>query len=271
MQQLRLGVVNFLNTTPLIEGLELTDGIALVPRVPSSLVGCLEEGVVDFALASSIDYQRSSHDLRILQVGLLSSDGQTSTVRLCSRKPIEEVTTVHCDTDSHTSVALLSIVLKDLFGTDVTSIPTDISKFSDDSAQWPESILMIGDKVVTNQQRYSSHVYELDLGEAWKRHTGLPFVFAVWMGRASLDRETVRFAAITLDRQKRRNMQRLEQLVSTHATDRGWTSNAALAYVDGTMQYSWSNDHKDSLQLFFERAFELGIIPEVRPIKFFDW
>lgn len=271
MQQVRLGVVSFLNTTPLIEGLELTDGITLVPRVPSSLVGCLERGVVDFSLASSVDYQRSSQDLRILQVGLLSSDGQTSTVRLCSRKPIEQVTTVHCDTDSHTSVALLSIMMKDLFETDVSIIPTEINKLSDDPALWPESILMIGDKVVRTQPTSLLYEYELDLGEVWKMHTGLPFVFAMWMGNATLDMETVRFAAMTLDRQKRRNMQRLEQLVSTHATDRGWDSTAALAYVDGTMQYSWSKNHEDSLQLFFERAYELGIIREIRPIEFFDW
>ena len=56
---IRLGVVNFLNATPLIEGLEGVDDVELVPRVPSDLIGCLERREVDIALASSIDYQKS--------------------------------------------------------------------------------------------------------------------------------------------------------------------------------------------------------------------
>ena len=74
-QTIRVGVVNFLNATPLIEGMSAVEGIELVPKVPSDLIGCLERGEVDFALASSIDYQRSSIDLGILPYGVLSSDG----------------------------------------------------------------------------------------------------------------------------------------------------------------------------------------------------
>ena len=109
---LRLGVVNFLNATPLIDGIETTQGINLIQKVPSELVGCLERDEVDFALASSIDYQKSNKDFAILPVGALSSDGETLTVRLCSRIPFEKIAEVYCDIDSHTSIALLQIVLR---------------------------------------------------------------------------------------------------------------------------------------------------------------
>ena len=68
-----LGVVNFLNTTPLISGLEFVEGVEFVHEVPSELIGCLERHEVDIALASSIDYQRSEIDLRILPVGVLTA------------------------------------------------------------------------------------------------------------------------------------------------------------------------------------------------------
>ena len=64
-QNLRLGVVNFLNTAPLIDGISAIDGIQLLPRVPSELIGCIEHGEVDIALASSIDYQRSEWKLTL--------------------------------------------------------------------------------------------------------------------------------------------------------------------------------------------------------------
>jgi chorismate dehydratase len=269
MQQVRLGVVSFLNTVPLIDGLELVDGISLVPNVPSSLIGCLEAGEVDLALASSIDYQKSKESLRILKVGLLSSDGPTLTVRLCSRVPIEEVQEVHCDVDSHTSVVLLQIVLKDMYGKDITIIPTEIRELSKNTNDWPESILMIGDKVISSIGD-SQYAHELDLGEAWKDQTGLPFVFAIWMGKPDLEQEVVQFASMSLERQLKRNLQRLEQIVSSSASTRGWNTVEALRYVGGTMQYNWSDRHASSLALFFHRANEIGIISKARKIQYFD-
>ncbi|HIB49918.1 MAG TPA: hypothetical protein EYO40_01285, partial [Phycisphaerales bacterium] len=97
---LRLGVVNFLNASPLIDGIDSVKGINLIHKVPSELVGCLERDEVDLALVSSIDYQISKKEFAILPVGVLSSEGETLTVRLCSRIPFEKITEVHCDIDS---------------------------------------------------------------------------------------------------------------------------------------------------------------------------
>ena len=44
-----------------------------------------------------------------------------------------------------------------------------------------DACLLIGDKVVCNAPQ--AHPHELDLAEAWKQWTGLPFVFATWMTR----------------------------------------------------------------------------------------
>jgi chorismate dehydratase len=269
MQKVRLGVVSFLNTVPLIDGLEMIEGISLVPKVPSALIGCLESGEVDLALASSIDYQRSSETLRIMKVGLLSSDGQTLTVRLCSRVPIADVQEVHCDVDSHTSLALLQIVMKDMYRKDITIVPTEIRDLGKNNNDWPESVLMIGDKVVTSANE-SEYDYELDLGEAWKKETGLPFVFAVWMGKSNIAPEILELASMSLARQLKRNLQCLEQVVSSSATVRGWNPIEALRYVSGTMQYNWSDRHIESLELFFNRAHEIGIIPHARKIQYFD-
>jgi len=180
-QNIRLGVVNFLNASPMTEGVQAVEGIDVVAKVPSELVGCLERGEVDVALASSIDYQQSSMNLGILPVGVLSSDGESMTVQLCSRVPFQECREVHCDSDSHTSIALLQIILKEQFGNTPSIVSTDIRSMNRCSSSWPEAVLIIGDKVISSGFG-EEYPYTLDLGQAWKKQTGLPFVFAAWFG-----------------------------------------------------------------------------------------
>ncbi|MEM9083757.1 MAG: MqnA/MqnD/SBP family protein, partial [Planctomycetota bacterium] len=176
----RLGAVSYLNTLPMIEGLGKLAEVTLTLTPPSELASMLERDEVDLALASSIDYQRSSIPLAILPVGMIGSSGPTLTVRLFSRVPIEDLKTVACDVDSHTSVTLLRIVLQQQHGLSPELLPFDADALehrhnaADDD--WPESLLLIGDKVVTASPPAIVYPHQLDLGEAWKDLTGLPFV-----------------------------------------------------------------------------------------------
>ncbi|HIB50875.1 MAG TPA: hypothetical protein EYO40_06320 [Phycisphaerales bacterium] len=264
-QTIRVGVVNFLNATPLIEGMSAVEGIELVPKVPSDLIGCLERGEVDFALASSIDYQRSSIDLGILPYGVLSSDGYSLTVQLCSRLPFQHVAKVHCDSDSHTSIALLQIILKNKFNISPEIVPTDIRSMKQCSSDWPDTVLIIGDKVVASDCQ-SEYAFTLDLGEAWKKQTGLPFVFAMWQGRLDCPTSDVKTLSVLLQRQLLYNLHRIEQVVSSHAQSRGWEPSLALQYVTEHMNYQFTDAHEESLELFYALAKSDGIIDKAIPI-----
>ena len=264
-QIIHVGVVNFLNATPLIEGISAVDGIELLSKVPSDLIGCLERGEVEFALASSIDYQRSSIDLGILPHGVLSSDGESLTVQLCSRLPFHTVTKVHCDSDSHTSVALLQIILKNKFNITPEIVPTDIRAMQQCNSDWPDTVLVIGDKVVASNCQ-SEYTFTLDLGEAWKAQTGLPFVFAMWQGRLDCSDFAVNKLSVLLQRQLLYNLHRIEQVVSSHALSREWEPSLALQYVTEHMCYQFTEAHKESLELFYALAKSNGIIDEVLPI-----
>jgi chorismate dehydratase len=270
MQQetLRLGVVNYLNASPLIDGISSIEGIKLIHKVPSELVGCLERDEVDFALASSIDYQKSKHEFSIMPVGVLSSEGETLTVRLCSQIPLEQITEVHCDIDSHTSIALLQIVLQKKYGVRPNIISCDVNSLNKDESKWAEAVLMIGDKVVTSLIG-TKYPIQLDLGEAWAEQTGLPFVFAMWFGEQHISSTSVHRASIVLDRQRRCNALRLEQVVSEHARSRGWDVDLAFRYVTKHIQYTFTQSHKESLELFFELYASLGILDEVVPLRFY--
>ena len=267
----RIGVVPYLNTLPLINGLDRLEGIDLQRRVPSQLIGLLQGGDVDVALCSSIDYQRSSHPVDILPVGMLGCGGETLTVRLFSRIPLDRVRTVACDTDSHTSVALLSIIFDRTWNQRIEVVPFDHATAGRIGADGPEAILLIGDKVMSNTLDQAVYEHQLDLGTAWAESTGMPFVFATWLCRRDVDEDVerrIRRAAMVLDRQRRHNDQRLERIAFQHSGDNGWDFEQANRYLGTLLEFDLGDAHVESLDFFYKEAFRIGLIEEVRPVRF---
>ena len=72
---LTIGFVSYLNTLPLVGGLERVEGLRLAPSVPADEVGLLESVWVDVALCSVVDLVRSSAPLCVLPVGMLGCEG----------------------------------------------------------------------------------------------------------------------------------------------------------------------------------------------------
>jgi chorismate dehydratase len=265
---IRLGVVSFVNTLPLIDGLERLADVELRHSVPSLLLDQLLDGSVDVALCSSIDYQRSPVPLVVLPVGLLGCDGPTLTVRLYSTQPIEQLQRVYCDTDSHTSIALMRILLKEMHGLEPELIDYDAREHvaRNRPIDWPEAMLLIGDKVVTDSPPAVRYPHQLDLGAAWVELTGLPFVFALWMARQDAEPPGLRSAAAILDRQRRHNRERVDWMIHHKARPRQWPGDLARDYLKQHIAYEFTDDRRAGLELFFDKSKQHGLIAERRPL-----
>ncbi len=267
----RVGVVSFVNTLPLIDGLHGCRELDLRAAVPSRLLDRLLTGEVEIALCSSIDYQRSAVPLVILPVGRLGCDGPTMTVRLYSQTPIDRIERVHCDTDSHTSVALLRILLDRQYGIRPEFVDYDAADpASAGSGPWPAAMLLIGDKVVTDSPPAVRYPHQLDLGAAWHELTGLPFTFAVWMARADADPDRLRLASAILDLQRRRNRPLLDRIVHDSAVPRGWPADLAREYLGQRLRYEWSDAAAAGLEAYWSAAAEMGLIAGLRPTRTLD-
>jgi chorismate dehydratase len=270
----RLGVVSFINTLPLIDGLENLRDVELRHSVPSLLLDQLLAGETDVALCSSIDYQRAPPDqpLVILPVGLLGCDGATLTVRLYSAEPIERMLRVYCDTDSHTSIALLRILLKEIHDLEPELVDYDAREHvaGNRPLEWPEAMLLIGDKVVTDSPPAVRYPYQWDLGAEWTRHTGLPFVFALWLAKESTDPALLRLAWMALDHQRRHNRERIDWVVHSRARPRHWPVDLAADYLQSHIAHEWTSQRQAGLELFFDKALEHGLIRERRPLRLFE-
>jgi len=262
----RLGVVEFLNTQPIISGLDVLDGIQLKAAVPSRLIHLLDDGEVDAALCSSIDYHRSRHELVILPAPPLGCDGATHTVRLYSKTPLETVQRVHCDTDSHTSIVLLQVIMQECHGRGIEVIPFEAGP----SLDWPEAVLLIGDKVVSDAPDGDLMPYQLDLGEAWKQLTGLPFIFGAWLARADADPIAQRLACTVLDRQYRYNRMHLEGVIAEAGENRNWPGALAHEYLSNGIRYEFGASQRAGLERFYALAGQHGLVDVRTPIRWLD-
>jgi len=265
VQPLRLGVVRFLNTQPIISGLEVCDDIDLTEAVPSNLIELLEAGEVDAALCSSIDYQQSSMPLVILPAPSLGCLGATQTVRLYSTTPFETLDEVYCDSDSHTSVVLLQVLLREAYSREVRVVPFDAAA---EVVPWPPAVMLIGDKVVSGSPPPGHYPYQLDLGEAWHELTGLPFLFGIWLAGADLDQVDARRIVSILDRQYRYNRLHSENLIGRESRARNWPHDKAEDYLSSGIRYEFGPLQLKGLERFHELAAAHGFIERCRPLRF---
>ena len=257
--------MSYLNAKPLLDGLDADPGVRLRLGVPSELRGVLEVGEADAALLPVFDLFDSPQPLRMLDAGGIGCDGPTLTVRLLSRRPIERVRRVMLDSDSHTSVALLKVLLR-WRGVEPVCLPWsprggggaggEARGAGLPSAEQADAVLLIGDKVVTSRRGGEAFPHELDLGEAWKRATGLPFVFAAWTARSDADR--ARLAGV-LRGARERGVARAHRLAEAYAEGHGWPTDLARRYLGEVLRYEIGPRQVEAIRRFGRACFEMGL------------
>ncbi len=251
----RLGAVSFLNTLPLVDGLADDARISLRYAVPSALPELLHTGQVDASLVPVIDVARSRGAWQRVGDACIGSDGLTLTVRVFSKVPAEQIDLLHVDGDSHTSVALARVIWSHVYGRDIEQARLPAGSRPQDC----RSVLLIGDKVVTTPMPGFEH--QVDLGEAWKRWTGLPCVFAGWAGppRGGLDE-----LGASLGQARDRGVAKAAELAARGAPGRNWPIDIAVDYLTRKLMFKLDARGEQGIARFFELAGELGLTAPLR-------
>ncbi len=174
----RIGAVSYLNTRPLLLGMEQSpfkERIDLVKSYPAQIAQDLLDDTIDIGLIPVAIMPLLSNP-QIVSKYVIGTEGEVASVALFSQVPMDQIEKVYLDYQSRTSVALAKILFKQHWKKEVEFlIATEgyINEISGITAG-----IIIGDRALASLNRFE-HIY--DLGLAWKAHTGLPFVFAAWV------------------------------------------------------------------------------------------
>jgi len=231
-----IGSVPYLNAAPLTYGLE--DEVLLVP--PDKLATKLRADELDAALVSVTEVL--FHDgYDVLDGVAIASHGEVKSVFLTHRMPLDQITEVHCDPASLTSVNLLRVLLAER-GCRPAFIP--LGHYED--AEMHDAVLLIGDPAITFLRGPHPQHTIWDLGKSWQVLTGLPFVYAVWALRRGRHSDLLR--------QKLRNAKAngLAHLSAIVETRREFDPPFRRAYLGGHIQYDLGPAEKRGVVKFVE-------------------
>jgi chorismate dehydratase len=184
LDKIKVGIVSYLNTRPLIYGLQerpLARQIELIEAYPARLADMLANDEIDLGLipVAAIPKLKEYHIVGDYCIG---TEGEVASVCLFSEVPVEKIERIYLDYQSRSSVALLKWLIKEYWGIHPQLIETYDENFIRE-IKGASAGLVIGDRAL-RQRKVSTFIY--DLGAEWRFVTGLPFVFAAWVANKPL-------------------------------------------------------------------------------------
>jgi chorismate dehydratase len=244
--KIRVAAVSYLNTKPLLYGIthhDIYNEIDLVEDYPAKIAQLLIDDKIDLGLIPVAATTRlSSWDL----VGdyCIGCDGAVASVCLFSEEPMEKIDKVILDYQSRTSVNLTRILLNEYWKKDVVFIEATGEDYRKE-IKGTSAGVVIGDRAL--EQRLHSK-YSYDLGEAWKAHTGLPFVFAAWISNKKLPAGFVQ----RFNKANETGLQNLDKVVALNP----YSFYNLKHYFSANISYVLTENKKEGLALFLQKLKE---------------
>jgi chorismate dehydratase len=265
MSAIRAGVVEYLNARPLVHGLDARpDLFSLQYDVPARCAGLLRDGAVDIALLPAIEYLRRP-DYRVVPDIAVSSIGPVASVALFTTRPTAAIRSIAIDSNSRTAVALLRVLCAQWFDIE----PKFVTMHPDLQAMLKrcDAALLIGDVALFTEHETVVDLDKIDLGEEWTEMTGLPFVWAFWVGRA----EAVRTEHVQALRAARdAGIAAIDDVVAAQQIDDEEQAELAREYLRSNVKFDLTEDGRAGVKRFFAAAADIGIVPQAAGLRFFD-
>lgn len=258
----RVSAVSFINARPLVCGLDEERALFDVQYdLPAACAARLHAGEVDLGLIPAIEYLAG--DYHLVPDMAIGSDGPILSVALFAAVPIRQVQRIAVDTSSRTSVALTRVLCATLWHIDPVFVP--VRPVLAEMLAEADAALVIGDPALDIDP--GAHgVEKLDLGEAWRQLTGLPFVYAAWAGRPGvLGPPHLR----ALGRARDRGLAAVDDLAREYGGPGGERAGAIRSYLRHNLRYTFGPRERAGLERFFALAAEVQYAPLVKPLRFF--
>lgn len=287
MKKLRISVVQYLNTAPLVYGFThgpLKGKYDLSFTIPSRCADDLREGRADVAIIPAIEFQRIE-GLVVLPGMAIAAKRRVRSLLIVSRNPIGEVESIALDRSSRSTQALTRILCSESWqiAPRFFEAPLETGSMLENA----DAALLIGDpalrlailaanystlgadgELVCNADKLginasgALHIY--DVVQEWRRLSGLPAVLAIWAGRSEMMTSEVvaDFAA-----SKAYGVANIAEISAVAAEEEGWPAAELLTYLRENIDFSLDEENLAGLELYYCLAAKLRLIPQARSIE----
>lgn len=269
---LRVGRIPYANVFPVYRALEqiLPPGaVEFVEGHPAELNRMLRDGALDISPSSSIEYARHPERYLLVPDISIAARDRVMSVFLLSNRPLDALPDgpIAMTEASDSSVVLLEILLRQFLRKGNPLVRSPLSP-SEALKRYP-ACLAIGDAAIRAWLDRAAP-FLTDMGSWWRRETGKPFVFALWI---------VSRSALETKGEALRNFARA--LLSAKAMAREAISKEAERPIGpdwipvdfridywNNLSYDLSISEREGLVLFYALAARIGQIPSAPELRF---
>jgi predicted solute-binding protein len=259
----RLAASSYLNSAPLIWSFlngPHRGSVNFVEAVPARCAELLADAAVEGALVPVIEYQRIPCGFLVPNVCVGSQKEVLSVVLVSKNKRLEDIRSVALDNSSRTSATLVKVIFREFLQHEPewTNRAPNLAEMLEKN----DAALIIGDPGMTFP-RQGLNVW--DMASLWQEHTGLGFVFAMWMVR---DEVIERARAVDFAGARDEGVAHIEEIVRSYENKIPMPATELRNYLTENIVFNVDESMEKGLRLYFELAFKHGLIQRVKPLRF---
>ena len=294
MGKLRISIVEFLNTAPLVWG--FTDGplagkYDLSFAVPSQCAEDLRAGRADIGIIPSIEYQRMDNMVALPGMAIAAKN-EVRSLLVISKVPIEMAQSIALDTNSRSTVALARILCRKHWN--ISPEFVDMPPDADEMLARADAAVVIGDPALRLRLKVDAleakvpgaeaccccgdaedehpvkgieTLFVYDVAQQWREMTSRPSVLAIWVARRG-----VVTPEMLADFQASRDfgLAHIGDIAEGAAMKLELPPRELERYLAENIDYSLDEENLAGLRLYYEECAQAGLIPRAREIEFVD-
>ncbi|ANH83761.1 hypothetical protein A8C56_07105 [Niabella ginsenosidivorans] len=241
-EKIRVGIINYLNTRPLLYGLQhppINRQIELIEDVPARLAEMLINDQIDVGLVPVAITKRLPQYF-INGSYCIGAIGDVASVCVFSQVPLEQVEKIYLDYQSRSSVALCKWLIKNHWKIQPEIIDAQNESYLK-AIKGTTAGLVIGDRALQQRPKFE---YIYDLAGEWKAATGLPFVFAAWISTKKLPEDFIK----EFDKANAYGLSHLEEVIA-QIPEGIYDLNK---YYSQDLSYTLDNEKRKGLEQFLK-------------------
>lgn len=274
-ETLRMGRISYLNVLPIYHPLEagiLPHDYELVSGPPALLNTMMARGELHVSSCSCFEYACRPERYQLVEDLSIGSHGPVMSVLLLSKLPVEELggRQILISGESHTSVALLRLLMRERYRLDVSYATGPVTPALR-GPNPPVAFLAIGDEAL-RLRRHQEYPYCVDMAEAWRDWTGLPFIFGLWV----VSRQAVTAGLFHEDpgallrRGRDWGLAHMDVILDLTAYGCPLSREELAFYYTRGLTYRLGEEELRGLSLFYEKLAAARMIPAAPGLDFFS-